>query len=165
MRALTLLIVALFLVPAIAFAQAERPERPEDWPEGSSMRTGLLLVEKQKKTEKVLASKHKELVQLVSKATSSDGKIQADERLVAALRTQQSAWLKYRVEECELIGSLSGAGATWPSTYANECEANLTDQRLRRVRSALRCIEKLPMDKRLYDQNTCLYQLAPLATK
>jgi uncharacterized protein YecT (DUF1311 family) len=84
---------------------------------------------------------------------------------VAALKSQESAWLKYRTDECELIGSLSGAGGTWPSTYANQCESNLTDQRLRRVRSALACVAKIPSDKRLFDQNACLYQLAPLGTK
>ena len=127
------------------------------------MRTGLLLVQQQKAVEKLLAGKHEELIKLV--AESSNGEIKVDERLLAALKTQQAAWLKYRTEECELIGSLTGAGGTWPSTYANRCEANHTDQRLRRVRSAIRCIEKIPNEKRLFEQNTCLQQLAPLTNK
>jgi hypothetical protein len=129
------------------------------------MHTGLLLLENLKSIEKVLASKHEELLNLVSAATSSDGKFHTDERLLAALTAQQFAWLKYRDDECELIGSLTGAGGTWPSTYANKCQVNLTEQRLRRVRSAIRCIKKIPNEERLYGQNTCLQQLAPLVNK
>ena len=150
-------------VPLMAFASVECTDRPECWPDGSSMQTGLLLAQRLNSLDKILTSKHEELIKLVASA-SEDG-IQVDERLLAALKTQQSAWLKYRAKECELIGSLTGAGGTWPSTYANQCEVNHTEQRLRRVRAAMRCIEKLPAGKRLFDQNNCLQQLAPLTNK
>lgn len=163
MRKLLLSVFLLALTSHLAFAEVECTDRPECWPEGSSMHTGLLLVQQQQQTEKLLASKHEELVKLV--ASSSTEKVRVDERLLAALKTQQAAWLKYRTEECELIGSLTGAGGTWPSTYANKCEVNHTDQRLRRVRSAIRCIEKIPNEKRLFEQNNCLQQLAPLTNK
>jgi uncharacterized protein YecT (DUF1311 family) len=163
MRKIHLLLLALSLVPTIAFAEVQCTDRPECWPEGSSMHTGLLLVQQQNAAEKVLASKHEELIKLVTSSSSEE--IQVDERLVAALKTQQAAWLKYRTEECELVGSLTGAGGTWPSTYANRCEMNHTDQRLRRVRSAIRCIERIPNEKRFFEQNNCLQQLAPLTNK
>lgn len=127
------------------------------------MRTGLLLMQQQKAAEKLLANEHEKLVKLVS--SSSTEQIKVDGRLLAALKTQQAAWLKYRTEECELIGSLTGAGGTWPSTYANRCAVNHTDQRLRRVRFAIRCIETIPNEKRLFEQNNCLQQLAPLTNK
>lgn len=127
------------------------------------MHTGLLLVQRQRAVEKLLASKHDELIKLVS-SSSRDG-IPVDGRLLAALKTQQAAWLKYRAEECELIGSLTGAGGTWPSTYANKCDVNHTEQRLRRVRSAIQCVEKIPLEKRVFEQNNCLQQLAPLTNK
>jgi uncharacterized protein YecT (DUF1311 family) len=155
--------LVLVLIPTFVFADVECTDRPECWPEGSSMRTGLLLVQQQQQVEILLASKHDELVKLVS--SSSTDEIPVDGRLLAALKTQQVAWLKYRAEECELIGSLTGAGGTWPSTYANKCEANHTDQRLRRVRSAIRCIQKIPMENRRFEQNNCLQQLAPLTNK
>jgi uncharacterized protein YecT (DUF1311 family) len=147
----------------LAFAEAECTDRTECWPEGSSMHTGIGLVQKQQATEKLLASKHDELIKRV--ASSSTGEIPVDDRLLAALKSQQEAWLKYRTEECELIGSLTGAGGTWPSTYANRCERNHTELRLRRVRSAIRCIDKIPPEKRLFEQNNCLQQLAPLTNK
>jgi len=83
------------------------------------MHTGLLLAQQQNAVEKLLEHKHEELVKLVS--SSSSGEISVDGRLLAAIKTQQVAWLKYRTEECELIGSLTGAGATWPSTYVKKC--------------------------------------------
>jgi uncharacterized protein YecT (DUF1311 family) len=158
--------IAVFLTilfPLHAFAEVDCTDRPECWPEGSSMRTGLLLVQKQQQTEKLLASKHDELMKLV--AFSSSGEINTEERLLTALKTQQVAWLNYRTEECELVGSLTGAGGTWPSTYARRCEVNHTEQRLRRVRSAINCVQRIPPDVRLFEQNNCLQQLAPLTNK
>ena len=163
MRKIHLLLLALSLIPILAFADDECTDRPECWPEGSSMRNGLLLVQQQNAAEKLLAIKHQELIKLVS--SSSTEEVRVDERLLAALKTQQVAWLKYRTEECELVGSLTGAGGTWPSTYANKCAVNHTDQRLRRVRAAIQCIEKIPNEKRLFEQNNCLQQLAPLTNK
>jgi uncharacterized protein YecT (DUF1311 family) len=163
MRKDLIIVLALVFTPLGASSEVECTDRPECWPEGSSMRTGLLLVQQQKAAEKRLASQHGELIKLVS--SSRSGETSVDERLVAALKTQQAAWLKYRTEECELIGSLTGAGGTWPSTYANRCEVNHTEQRLRRVRSAIRCIEKIPPETRLLEQNDCLQQLAPLTNK
>ena len=162
-KALFQMFLISWLVPNLAFAQVKCTDKPECWPEGSAMHTGLLLVEKKKSAEMTLASKHEELIKLVS-SSSSNG-ITADERLLTALKTQQVAWLKYRTEECELIGSLTDAGGSWPSTYANECEANHTQLRLRRVRSAISCIEKISLDKRIFEQNRCLQQLAPLTNK
>lgn len=159
-------ILSVFMAASIsplAFSEVECTDRPECWPEGSSMHTGLLLVQKQQQVEKLLASKHDELIKLVASSVSGD--VHADERLLAALKTQQVAWSKYRAEECELVGSLTGAGGTWPSTYANKCEVNHTEQRLRRVRSAIRCIQSIPSENRRFEQNTCLQQLAPLTNK
>jgi uncharacterized protein YecT (DUF1311 family) len=164
MRTLFLALIMLTGSLAVA-AEVECTDRPECWPEGSSMHTGLLLVERQKTLEKTLAQKHEELIKTVSSATGPSGDVMGGERLLTALKTQQEAWLKYRTDECELIGSLTGAGGTWPSAYANKCETNHTEQRLRRVRAAIRCVEKLPIEKRWYEQNNCLQQLAPLTNR
>ena len=162
-RKLLLSVFILVFALPLAASEGECTDRPECWPAGSSMHTGLLLVQKQKQIEKLLASKHDELVKLVASASASG--ISENERLLAALRTQQVAWLKYRTEECELVGSLTGTGGTWPSTYVNGCEVNHSEQRLRRVRSAIQCIQKIPAEKRLFEQNNCLQQLAPLTNK
>ena len=129
------------------------------------MHRGLTLVQEQAIVEKKLKREHLVLLKLLSSAKSPDGSYGTDERLMEALKTQQSAWLKYKSEECELIGSLTGAGGSWPSTFANQCEVNHVEQRIRRVRSATRCVEKIPMGKRIFEQNNCLQQLAPLTNK
>lgn len=119
------------------------------------MGEGLDISEHMGRTEVVLERKLKVLVDLVSP--------DAGERLEKALVSQEAAWLKYRDEECELVGSLTGAGGSWPSTYAVQCESNLTDQRLRRVISATRCVARVPKDDRFNGMSNCLQQLAPLA--
>lgn len=129
------------------------------------MYNGLMLVEQRKALEEKLERAHKELVELVAGPKSEDGLGSTNGRLLTALETQQAAWLKYRDEECELIGALTGSGGSWPSTYANRCESNHTEQRLRRVRSAKRCIERLPTNDRLIEKNNCLQQLAPLTNR
>ena len=127
------------------------------------MRTGILLSQELKAAELALTRKHEELIKLVS-SSAIDG-ITVDERLLAALKTQEVAWLKYRAEECELVGSLTGTALSWPSTYATKCQANHTRLRLRRVSSAISCIETKPIEKRIFEQNSCLQQLAPLTNK
>jgi uncharacterized protein YecT (DUF1311 family) len=127
------------------------------WPAGSAMATGIEEVNHRVQTEKTLQRMHSELVKLVSPFS--------DERLIQALTEQETAWLQYRGEECELIGALTGAGGSWPSTYAVRCESNLTYDRLRRVRSAIRCVNRIPADQRSVDSYTCLQQLAPMANR
>lgn len=132
-------------------------DKPECWPEGSAMHTGLLLAEQKGELETRLARKNRELISLVSQ----NDRI-GTTRVADALAAQHDSWLKYRADECELIGALTGAGGTWPSTYAVRCEVNLTDQRLRRVRWATRCIVKSRKENRAYEEYDCLQQLAPL---
>jgi uncharacterized protein YecT (DUF1311 family) len=161
MRTLFLALI-LATAPVGVTAQVDCTNRPECWPEGSAMRTGLLLVERRKDLEKTLAQSHTELIRVVSSGSGPNAVPLGGERLLSALKSQQEAWLNCRAQECELVGSLSGAGGAWPSTYATKCEVDRTEQRLRRIRSAIRCVESLPMDQRWLEQNGCLQQLAPL---
>jgi uncharacterized protein YecT (DUF1311 family) len=155
-----LLTIAL---PSLVLAQVECTDKPECWPEGSAMRTGLLLNQKQPAADQRLAQKHNELVKLV--ASSAPPGIYVDERLVEALKSQQEAWKEYTYGECELIGALTGTFGHGPTVWAAQCVANHTDLRLRRVRSAIACIEKIPADGRNFEQNHCLQQLAPLTNR
>lgn len=165
MQKLILIVTGAFLVVSSAVAADNCTDRPECWPEGSAMHTGLLLAQHAKEVDIALERSHNDLLKLVSSSKSADGSLGTDERLLQALKSQQAAWLKYKSEECELIGSLTGAGGSWPSTYASRCELNHSELRLRRVRAAIRCIERLSADKRIFEQNNCLQQLAPLTNK
>ncbi len=85
------------------YAEVECADRPECWPEVSSMRSGLLLLQQQNSAEKFLANKHEALVKLVASSSTEENRV--DVRLLDALKTQRAAWLKYSKEECELVGS------------------------------------------------------------
>ncbi len=156
--------VFAFLCPLLSTAETQTTERPEDWPEGSAMHTGLLLVKERDKLDKQLADKHEELLKLLTAAPPGETS-GTDPRLIAAIKSQEAAWLKYRTDECELVGTLTGAGGSWPSTYAVKCEVKLTKQRLRTMQSAAQCIKKSRPEDRLSEQNECLSQLAPIGGK
>lgn len=88
------------------------------------------------KTSAQLKTKYSQLISLLEPITETP-------LLSSALTDQQVSWGKYRSNECQLIGSLSGAGGGWPSVYKTECDVNLTEARLRSVTSAIKRIEKL----------------------
>lgn len=133
------------------------------WPQGSAMEVGHQHALRRDAAERQLASREAELQTLLEGIDR--GTHHRLGRVLDALRAQQQPWLQYRRAECELIGSLSMAAATWPSTRAVECEANHTELRLRRVRHATRCVQR-KLDAGLeadpYELTTCLQQLAPL---
>ena len=160
-RRLCLAFLAWACVPGLVLAEGNCTDRPECWPEGSAMRTGLEMLAQKRTAEANLRTRHAELVEFVASSSAEGFKV--DERMVAALRAQQEAWLKYVAEECELVGALRGAGGSWGSTYATRCELNQTQQRLRRVQAALRCVRNLPAADRVMEQGKCLQPLVPLA--
>ncbi|ARU26612.1 lysozyme inhibitor LprI family protein [Cellvibrio sp. PSBB006] len=140
-------------------------DRPECWPEGSAMHTGLVIAEKRRKVSSQLEVKLADLIALLASSPDNNGDIYPDSRTISALKKQQPAWDQYATDECELIGSLTGAGGSWPSTYATRCKFNLMEERLRRINSSIKCIQKIPLEKRWLEQSSCLQQLAPLANK
>ena len=146
----------LLAVCIVHAAGSQNTERPEDWPEGSAMRTGLLARQALDKLDRTIAARHAELANAVAAAG-------ADSRLQAALKKQQAAWKKYVPEECELVGAATGAGGAWPSTYAVQCEVGLADQRAKRLQEALACVKKnADAQDGIGD---CLSAVAPLAGK
>lgn len=128
------------------------------------MHTGLLRRQSEITLSEQLEHKHKELVSLISiKEIVNNKEYLEDERLVRAVQAQHKSWHQFKDNECELIGALSGGASTWQSARAIECEENLTQQRLKRTQHAIRCVKKIAAENRRFNQQTCLYQLAPLA--
>jgi len=148
-----------------AGGEVQCTDKPECWPEGSAMNTGLTLVTNLEKKSSQLESKHNELIAPLSASPNYKGEHYPDSRVIYALNALNISWVKYRSDECELVGSLTGAGGSWPSTYANKCEVNLTEERLRRISSSIKCIQKIPLKNRWMEQANCLQQLAPLSNK
>ena len=130
------------------------------------MRTAYQVSARLERSDRELGAQHALLIAKVAANTSEyQAKHFKDERLIAALEAQQKSWLEYRRHECELVGTLSGAGGNWPSVYNLECQLDLADQRLGRVREVARCLDKLPAGKGFFEQHTCLERLTPLAGK
>ena len=164
MRALLLFALMLITAPHVVAADVECTDRPECWPEGSAMHTGLLRRQAEDKLRKQLQQRHEELVALISTKHVENGtEYLDDQRLVEAAQAQHKSWHQFKDSECELIGALSGGMSTWQSARAVECEMNLISQRLRRTQHAIRCVKKIAPEDRRFNQQTCLYQLAPLA--
>jgi uncharacterized protein YecT (DUF1311 family) len=147
-RSLLLSTLLLIGAPCAVAADVECTERPECWPEGSAMHTGLLRRQIEDKLQKQLQQRHEEL---------------DDQRLVEAVQAQHKSWHEFKNHECDLIGALSGGMSTWQSARAVECEMNLTSQRLKRMQHAIRCVKRIAPEDRQFNQQACLYQLAPLA--
>jgi uncharacterized protein YecT (DUF1311 family) len=164
MKTIAYLLVLLTATPVVVLAETECSDRPECWPEGSAMHTGLLRREAEEKLRKQLQQSHRELVDLISTKKIVNGvEYLEDQRLVEAVQAQQKSWDQYKTSECELIGSLSTGFSPWQSAKAVECEANLTSQRLKRMQHAIRCVKKIAPENRRDSQQSCLHQLAPLA--
>ena len=164
MRSLMFSILLLIGIPLAVAADAECTDRPDCWPEGSAMHIGLLRRQSEDKLLKQLQQKHEELVALISTKHVENGtEYLDDQRLVEAVQAQHQAWRQFKESECDLIGALSQAASTWQSARVVECEMNLTSQRLKRTQHAIRCVKKIAPEDRRFNQQTCLYQLAPLA--
>lgn len=145
--------LGLLLAPMASAQQAE-----PKWPGGSAMAGFKLYRENRDYFANLLEKKQGQLMaRVTNKAYKFD-----HTRLEAAVEAQHEAYLKYVVQECELVGALSGAGGVWPSTYAVKCEASLIERRYRRVSDAIACIDRLPADKQEFGQENCLYQIAQL---
>lgn len=128
------------------------------WPEDGAVQSSDQLAVDRERFETLLAQSHGELV-----ARVSSGAGQVSERVRTALDSQHAAWPAYRDAECEVVGALGSAGATWQQTQAAQCQASLTEKRYRTVRRALRCVEALPSDAAGLMTSRCLTRLTLLA--
>lgn len=153
-----LLALCLSVLPIASAAMAD-----DQWPEGSAMNVGGKEAARRDAAEAMLSKLEERLLEILSTPDASSPPLPPDTALVASLRNQQAAWRQYVPKECRVVGDLTGAGGSWPSTYAVRCEANLMELRVRRTRAALRCIGAIPEASRRLNQSRCLYQLAPLA--
>lgn len=158
MKLLVCLFVLLVTAP-VAFAGTNCTDRPECWPEGSAMNMGLTAAQQRDAIQKKLERTYTQLVALVS-----SNEVLGDQ-LGKPLQAAQDEWYKYSNAECSLVGALTGAGGSWPSTYTVQCELGLAYQRLRRVRSAIRCINRESKSGYGLEWTSCLQQLAPIVNR
>lgn len=156
MRGFLIAVVLSFASAGAAGQDSGCTDRPECWPTGSAMHEGLAAGQRLVRAQKHLDAQQNALVALVEKS-QIDGF--TDERLIAAIKGDYTAWIAYRDAQCELKGSLTEAGGSWPSTYAVLCEESWVKNRSRLVSGIAECIGQLPEKQRPFDQQTCLEKL------
>ena len=149
--------LVLLLAGSIQVAHAQTSE----WPEGSANAIGEKWVHDRDIAATTLKRRDRELLSLVSKARPDP----SEGRLLEAVKALQQAWPHYAKAECELIGSLDLGFSPYQSAKAVQCEANLTDQRARRVAAATRCVKRIASGSSPDALEACLAQLAPMATR
>lgn len=154
MKSIILTFLVTLSLSNFAFAQEDFP-----WPPGSAMYVGREYSRNIEYFEIRLNKKHQELIQLIKE---SDTRPSAS-RLLTAIDKIHKAWQQFKVQECDLMGALSGAGGSWPTTHALRCEANLTHRRYLAVRSALKCVQRTQKKNLPFQMDTCLYQLGSLS--
>lgn len=147
------IVLCLVLATVSRAAGADAP-----WPEGGAVASGEQLAVDRERFASMLESSHQELLGRVS-----SGAGQVNERLRASLDSHHAAWPAYRDAECEMVGALGSAGATWQATQAAQCQSSLTEKRYRTVRRALRCVEALPAGADGVATSRCLTRLTLLA--
>lgn len=144
----------LFCFSMRAFAEIECANKKECWPEGSAVRTGMEFSEKLTAFDERMAKDHKALLDLLKQLKTND-------YLIESLKGQQDAWLKFRNNDCQLAGTLTGAGGSWPSTWGLSCQVGMASKRLGQVQLAAMCLKNinqkdLELDYPKYD---CLNRL------
>ncbi len=130
------------------------------------MATGLWYAEKTNHMTLILEGAHEVLLNSIPSVETFEyeGKkhSSSNERLIEAIRSHHPAWSNFMKKECELIGSSTGAGGTWPSTYANECELNATEKMYKKLRSAITCVMELRETNKIFEYGTCARELTYL---
>ena len=76
--------------------------------------------------------------------------------LARAVARQQADWLEYVRSDCELAGTLTGAGGAWPTVHGLTCQAESIADRLEVVRGATACLSRLSPDAYGFEQSECL---------
>lgn len=140
----------------VAGQDAGCTDRPECWPTGSAMHEGLAARQRLARAQKHLDTLQKALVALVEKSQTEGFE---DERLIAAIKGDYSAWVAYRRAQCQLEGVLTEAGGSWQTTYAVLCDESRVSNRIQLVSSIIECIRQMPEKERRFSQQTCLEKL------
>jgi uncharacterized protein YecT (DUF1311 family) len=130
-------------------------------PEGSAMHSGNIFEKKLLKNKSKLQERHDDLTKLLSNSSNKN----INPAIATTLKEQQNSWNKYITDECDLIGRLSGAGGLWQQVYAIKCENNLIENRITRINSAIKCINKISLGKPEIYKLNCLEQLATMSSK
>ena len=107
-------------------ADVECTDRPECWPEGSAMHTGLV-------AKQELATADKELNKVYARIIGGLPADEADNYPKKALVAAQREWIKFRDANCASIGEVSGGVRMWKSAATVQCETTMTQARVKEL--------------------------------
>lgn len=139
----TLLLLATSL-PALA------QDARDEWPEGSAMHSMYVEAER-------LEAARADFEQAIANLQNAIGGDPADPPPFArAVANQQARWLEYVRADCELAGTLTGAGGAWPAVHGLSCQIESIVERLEVVRGATACLGQLGPDAYRFEQFECL---------
>ncbi len=90
--------------------------------------------------------------------TALGGEADAPPPLAHAVASQHEHWLAYVEADCELAGTLTGAGGSWPAVHGLSCQNQRVAMRIGEVERAATCVRGLqPTDT--YGRYGCLQGL------
>lgn len=125
MRILFVTILLVLISPSV-IAETDCTDRPECWPEGSAMNTGLVANQRLEKADKQLNITYQQIVKNLPEDED-------DEYPKRALIAAQREWVKYRDAECTSVGEASGGVRMWKSTYTVLCKSDMTEARTKEL--------------------------------
>lgn len=121
-----LLVIVLILTTPFAHAGESA------WPEGSAMWMGAQLTEERDRYQRLSRA----LLEQIESHLEG-------QRARKALSAHARAFDRYMEAACEISGVATGAGGSWPSTYAVRCERGLAWDRYWSMKNALNCIRRV----------------------
>ncbi len=128
-------------------------EEGEFGPPGSATHTLQLLSAQLDVAHATLADAHSGLIHALGGATTDPPP------LARAVGNQHQQWLTFRNADCELAGTLTGAGGAWPSVHGMSCRIEHINHRLETVQQACDCASALPEDAYAFERYACLTEL------
>ena len=132
-----------------ALAQDARDE----WPEGSAMHSVYVEAERLQAGRAELEQAHADLLSAI------EGDPDDPPPLARAVARQQADWLEYMRSDCELAGTLTGAGGSWPTVHGLSCQIESIADRLEVVRGATACLGQLGPEAYRFEQFECLEKM------
>lgn len=125
-----------------------------EWPEGSAMQSMQLESERLDAGLAALERAHGNLM-----AALGGNEPGSQRALARAVATHHEKWLAYAQADCELAGTLTGAGTSWPIVHGLGCHAQAVEQRLATIQGATACLQQMDTELSDFERLECLQEL------
>ncbi len=161
-----LAIIILLLANTYSLAQEQTES---GFPSGSAIDVGFMYNKILAKSTDKLNMEYKKLLTTINEYNKENNRLEND------VREQHEAWLKYYPSECNISGTLSNTGGSWPSTYSVQCYVRVVDEQTKKISSIINCMKNVSDNDKITDdekddgiftvkdkRNSCLYKLGSM---